>query len=66
MNAEEMTHDPSETQCDERQARLASIRRQIEAGTYETPARLAVAVERLAADLEDRDEFAVPRPRKPK
>jgi anti-sigma28 factor (negative regulator of flagellin synthesis) len=65
MNADEMTRYPSETQA-ERQARLASIRREIEAGTYETPDRLSIAVERLAADLEDRDDFSVTRPRKPK
>ena len=65
MNAEEMTHYPSETQV-ERQARLANIRREIGAGTYETPDRLSIAVERLAADLEDQDDFSVTRPRKPK
>ncbi|HVU86709.1 MAG TPA: hypothetical protein VHD36_05280 [Pirellulales bacterium] len=62
MNAEEMTDYQSET----RDERLVRIRREIAAGTYETPERLNIAIERLAADLEDRDDFAATRPRKPK
>jgi hypothetical protein len=40
----------AETAAD-RQARLAEIRRQIEAGTYETPERLSAAIDALLEDF---------------
>ncbi len=36
----------------QRQARLAEIRRQIAEGTYETPERIAAAVEKMLERLE--------------
>ena len=41
------------TEPADRQARLAEIRRQIAAGTYETPEKIAAAVEKMLARLED-------------
>jgi hypothetical protein len=40
----------------DRQARLAAIRQQIAAGTYETPDKLELAVERLLRATMDDDE----------
>ncbi|MBI2826395.1 MAG: hypothetical protein HYX69_17095 [Planctomycetia bacterium] len=42
----------------DRAAHLAEIRRQIAAGTYETPERLSAAVDALLEDLEDREKSA--------
>ncbi len=51
----------------DQQERLAEIRQQIAAGTYETPERLSVAVDGLLDDLAGRGEFADDyRPRKPR
>lgn len=50
----------------ERQTRIITIRREIAAGTYETPERLEAAIEALAVDLEDRAKSDGARPRKPK
>ena len=50
----------------QRQTRMIMIRREVAAGTYETPERLEAAVEALAADLEDRAKSDGARPRKPK
>jgi hypothetical protein len=41
-----------------RDSRLAEIRRQITAGTYETPERLSAAVDALLADLDGRADSA--------
>ena len=51
---------------DAQQARLDEIRRQIEAGTYETPERLSAAVDSLLLDLEGRAESVDRLPRKPR
>ena len=48
---------PAEKSSD-RAARLAEIRRQIAAGTYETPERLSAAVDALLEDLEGRETSA--------
>lgn len=51
----------------DQQERLAEIRQQIAAGTYETPERLSAAVEALLDDLEGRGEISGGfRPRQPR
>jgi hypothetical protein len=42
----------------ERQARLAEIRRQIDAGTYETRERLSAAVDAFLEDFDDQPDGA--------
>jgi hypothetical protein len=56
---------------DDRQARLAAIGEQIAAGTYETPDKLEIAVERLWQALEGQSQAEAQRraqnlPRKPR
>lgn len=47
-----------------RQQRLAEIRRQIEAGTYETPEKLEAAVDAMLAKLHNQHDQ--PGPKKPR
>ena len=54
----------------DRQAHLSAIREQIAAGTYETPDKLEIAVERLLRVVGDQDSTAAERgenlPRQPR
>lgn len=49
-----------------RQARVAEIRRQIAAGTYETPEKLEQAIEAFLDRLPPPDVAAIGPPRRPK
>jgi hypothetical protein len=53
-----MSRDPPVATDSARQRRIAEIRRQIAAGTYETPEKLEAAVESLLASLAGADEGA--------
>jgi hypothetical protein len=48
--------DSLPTNSRDRQARIAEIRRQIAEGTYETPAKIEAAVEKLLVRLEGEDQ----------
>lgn len=51
----------------QRQQRLAEIRRQIEAGTYETPEKLEAAVDAMLANLHNPHDQPTPSaPKKPR
>ena len=55
--------------AEQRSARLAQIREQVAAGSYETPDKLDLAVERLLQAIVDRPDAAEERgarPKKPK